>query len=273
MTAEFMTTREQLIPNVKECRRPLERGTAAVCMDDRDILKPALVPNRLADVLVTDEKETGPQMPGASAGVLVAIAQSSLDEVELKYEELYDITQLAHDQAGFGMGVHMDNHHDEIEDTELSANIIDALDNPEAAELPGCGYAGMVVAENNPLNLKPRVHQFFRSIKLVPQMVASGAKLVALAGHHKKPENGALAIINTEAGTTLDHAKLKQKGIRVYGYDPDAAQKILSAAVEVLQQKGYSQWANNLAEQGMQTLNTQHSIAAKALTGSEPVEI
>ncbi len=265
----------EIVEIAKRCRRPIKKGSISVCIDDRlahKFTKP-IPTEQLQEVFVTSESESGPQIPGASAGVLVAVAECAPDEKSLDFDELNTITREAHVRAGFALGVHMDNHHDEVSDDKIFEMVERALEDPDNTDLPGCGYAGMLVNPENPLNLSARTHKFVRSLKLVPRMLAAGSRLVELEGHHAEPDNGALAIINNQEGTTLDHDALKAAGVKVYGFDPRAVEKIMNEAVEVLEARGETDWAENVRNKGAQVVTQHQRIAAVALTGREPVEI
>jgi hypothetical protein len=266
---------ENLKKVASECRRELPKGTAAVCMDDRlSHTFTESIPEHLKDILITEEKDSGPQFPGGSAGILVVLAETAPEDKDLSFDELYEFTELAHEAADFKMAVHMDNHHDEIPDQEIFEMIDSTLSNPENTELPGCGYAGMLAAEGNPLGLNDRSYAFFNKIKLVPMMVAKGSKLVELEGHHSDPEKeGSLAISNMMPGTTLDHDKLKEKGVKIYGHDPLVADEILLKAADILEERGETNWANSVRREGSRVERNHHRIAAIKLTGSEPIEI
>lgn len=266
---------ERTIQVAKESLRTLEKNTVVVCIDDRfahQFGQPT--PDSLREVFVTEEKDSGPQMPGGSAGILAVIAETSPEDRELNFDELWDVTLKAHERVGYKLGVHMDNHHDETSDGEIFEMVSGAISDPNAVSLPGCGYAAMLASEENPLDLSPKGHEFFKNANLIPTMVSRGSKLVELEGHHSNPDNeGALAISNMRPGTTLDHEKLKREGVKVYGHDPLVADELIVAAAEMLEQNGEKEWADNLRSKGSQIERSHHRIAAVKLTHREPVEI
>lgn len=253
---------------------PPPPDSCVTCIDDRPILNLKRIPDSYRDILILDESQFGPQIPGGSIGILVVLAELAPPQKKLSFDELYDLAKEAHNQAGFEMGIHIDDHHGEYKEVEILNNIASAVSNPSEAELAGCGYARMLTEESNPLSLSERSRIFFNSINILSMMVSKGAKVVVLTGNHANPDNNeAFAISNLKEGTILNRAKLRKEGVKIYGHDPIYAQKILHEAVEILRKLGEIEWANKLEAEGANLEKKHHQIAIKILTGKDPVEI
>ncbi len=253
---------------------PPPPSSCVTCIDDRYLLELAEIPDNYHDILILDESQFGPQIPGGSIGILVVLAELAPAEKKLSFDELYELAKKAHNQAGFEMGIHIDDDHGEDKEVEILNKIASAVSNPSETKLAGCGYARMLTEESNPLSLSERSRDLFNSINILSMMVSKGAKVAVLSGSHANPDNDeAFAISNLKQGTILNRAKLKGEGVKVYGHDPLYAQKILQEAVKILREQEEIEWADNLDTKGANLEKTHHRIAIRILTGKEPVEI
>ena len=270
-----------------ECRREFVPGNCSGCMDDRELLEEFAdsdgnkieIPTTLSEVIVTSEKELGVQMPGGALLKMVVLVQHAPENEKLidqpdTFEELYRINEEAHKRAQVKPGVHMDNNHGGLEAEVALAVAASALEDPDNTDLLGCGYGAMLRLDTNPLELNRRASKFFKENNSVPKMVYLGSKLAELAGHHANQKSGeAFAIMNTKPNTTLDHKKLKEKGLKVYNYDTGKSDEVTMHLVDVLNEMGKTEWANNIEENGIAMEREHYRKASLALAGMEPVAI
>lgn len=261
---------------VAENRKELVHGTYVSCIDDRFLHSlNGSTPESLKSVLINEEQNLGPQIPGGSVGILTVLVETSPEGVQIDdFDKLYSRVSKAHERAGFKVGVHMDNDHGHLDDNQIVELVQNALETPESAKLPGCGYVAMLCMDSNPLELKSRTLEFFKRTNVVTMMVARGAGLAELEGYHANQKSGeAFAISNMRPGTTLNHKALEEKGLKIYGHDPLVADEIIQKLVEVLREEGEDVWAGSLARDGATIERKHHLIAARALSGMDPVEI
>lgn len=261
---------------ITESKKDLLPGTFDCCIDDRFLHKfEGEIPEDLKEVIIETESQLGMQVPGGTLEFMAILAETATDGDEFDFDKLFDILKETHELAGFKMGVHMDNDHDELSDEEIFTLLRNAIKDPQAVPLKGCGFGAFLSMDQNPLSLKERSLSFFKSINVISMMVSRGVRIAELAGHHaNQKDNEALAVTNKTPGTTLDQGKLAQMGIKVYGHDEDAIDNMIEIMAQVVEVKGDSAWAENIRRDGVKIERAHHLAAIRALTGmDEPVEI
>jgi len=199
----------------KECLIP--RGKFPRCIDDRPSM--GIEDGELG--ILSDEDFNGPQFLGGSLGVFALVAESMPEDQPLEFEAIFSETQRLHKEAGLEMAVHLDNHHDHLTESEVKENVrkTKTAKLGDASVVPGCGFAGLLSREDNPLGLSPRVHAFFRANpNVVDMLIQRGAKATVLKDNHAPIEN-AHAVENMNPDVTLDTNKAKQIGVMSYGHD------------------------------------------------------
>lgn len=215
-----------------ECMQ--EMGNVPCCIDDRDLLN---LPegHAMGDFLVARPEFNGPQFLGGSLGVFALVAEWLTSQGhELTFDAIYNKTLELHQAVGLQLGVHMDDHHGEWTAeklAELLAHVkVGKLGEPSL--IPGCGFAGLLSREDNPLQLSPEVHNFFKANpNIVDEMVRRGAKLSILAQNHA-PKAQAMAVENFDPTKTVDTSKALAAGVQTYNHDTGKLSELLTPLMD-----------------------------------------
>ncbi len=204
-------------------------GRIPRCIDDRVRWQGEL---NLENV-VSREEFNGPQFLGGSLGIfaLLVEARARMNENngEINFEEIWGETVRMHDEQGLIIGVHMDDHHGEIKGEDIEARLVKVKRGKlgEVSVIPGCGFAGLLSREDNPLGLSDKAHDFFRkNPNVVDEMVRQGAKLSILTGDHA-PKKHAHAVENMDSKTTVNTEKAIGLGVQTYNHDTGKLQEVL----------------------------------------------
>lgn len=276
MTVEASTTPmnpNEVAQKAGERRERLSEGAPVLCIDDRYTRSLKNVPDDLASVLIDSGVNSGPQVPGSSSEFIVLLAETAPEDVDLNMDQLFEIADEAHKREKISIAVHADDHHGHMTDDQIFDLLRRAKNDPTALDIPGCGAEGIITGEDNGFNLV-RSSEFFRGRHLTSEMVARGARIMFLADNHADADKGeALAVTNLDSDTVFDRKGLEEAGIKVYGHTPAIAGRVVDRMAEVLSEKGQTKWADNLTKNGKRLEREHYQIAAKKLTGREPVEI
>lgn len=147
---------------------------------------------------IEDIKELGPQMLGGSIlPVLIkAIANNEIFDEKFLRENLRILKT-----AGFGLGVHTDDHHE-----------------------CGCGLAAnlelivKVAHEQKDLKYAPEKIAI-KGVELLKAAVSEGAEMSVLSGNHGEVK----CFVNTKENTTFDTALANERGYQAFNLDLWAA--------------------------------------------------
>jgi len=215
---------EQLAKEAKEFVGRIPR-----CIDDRVRWSGDLN----LDNIVLGEEFNGPQFLGGSLGIfaLLVEARARMDEHngEINFEEIWRETVRMHEDQGLMIGVHMDDHHGEIKGEDIEAKLVEVNKGRlgEKSVIPGCGFAGLLSREDNPLGLSDKAHEFFRqNPNVVDEMVRREAKLSILTGDHATKKH-AHAVENMDSKTTVNTEKAIELGVQTYNHDTGKLQEVL----------------------------------------------
>lgn len=250
----------QIISN--ECLQPI--GNIPRCIDDRDLLNNDEEVS-MPESVMKRENFNGPQFLGASLGAFALVAEQMVAEKpdeELVFDAIYDQVSTLHEQAGLELGVHMDDHHGHMTGEDLTKVLEEVMAGKlgDASVIPGCGFAGLLSNEANPLGLSPKVSEFFKKYpNIVDEFYRRGAKLSILANNHAPKEN-AMAVENLREGVTVDTQKALNEGAQTYNHDTVVLQKVFAPLGES---------TSAVMEMNRRWLKTTTNI----LAGMDPVEL
>lgn len=256
------TEQSARLDKVKECLIPV--GVIPRCIDDRaSIVFPE---GSLPEYVVKPEEANGPQFLGGSVGIFALVVEHfAVNEKEFDFNTIFNITSAIHEEQGWQLGVHMDNHHGEWDGQELTVKL-EAIQTGKLGNgsiIPGCGFAGLLSHKDNPLGLSEKAHAFFvANPNIVDEFVRRGAKLSILTGDHA-PKPNAFAVENMDSGNTLDTAKAIKEGAQSYSHDTGSLQNAMGyfeekVVVEILgtNNKWLAATTNILAGMDPKTLPT-----------------
>jgi hypothetical protein len=238
-------------------------GTIPRCIDDREIyIDPVLY---TLHSITPPEDFNGPQWLGGSLAPLALALETTPGEARVNFGETLDMVKSAHDSLGLELGIHMDDHHGEM----TAQEIVDVVQN--GADLHGCGFAGLLVSDENPLKLKDRTREALSSASLTRTLVAKGSKISVLRGDHS-PIGQVTAIENYSPNLTLNQSRAHSLGSPSYNHDTAKLNEMLGALAWQASRIS-PQWAENLQAQGAQINETWLKTTTMILAGKNPVPI
>ncbi len=251
----------------EEGMRNLNKNHPLRCVDDRAILE-GIDYDSLPDFVVKPEESAGAQMLGGSYSIFDIALELLPEDIDPEFDVLYDLTEKSHKDAGYVMGIHMDNQHDELDENAV-IELLEKAKVENETDIPGCGYNGLVHSSENPLELSERSVNFHNKYpNRAALFIQKGVKTAILGGHHAPKEN-ALAIINTKMEQTLDTRKAIDLGQPAYNHDKPAFEEILNSLSDNAN-KIDPRWGENIREKGNDLYMKWYGIVANKLAGMDP---
>lgn len=246
-------------------------GNIPVCVDDREPVDMANL--GLEGVFVSPEQaDIGPKFLGGSLIALPILAVTVPENEVLDSESMINFLFAASEKVGFEVGVHMDNHHDELELQEIVTTVEKIMGGNVEIEIPGCGFWGAVNSPENILGLNSKAVQFFKdNPRLLQRVVQKGGRLAVLEGHHASKDNGqAWAVRNRDGNVTVSRKKIREQGqVAPYAHDDAPLGKYLEALACVVGEAGKPEWAENIRSQGLELNEVWLKKVSLMLLGKE----
>lgn len=249
----------------------VEVGNIAVCVDDRVPID--MSEFGLNDVFVSPEQaEIGPKFLAGAAIALPLLVETAPEDQDLDAEEILDYMFEASHEVGIEVGVHMDNHHDELGLKEIADIVKRILQGDIEVDISGCGFWGAVNSPENPLRFNDRSVKFFKeNPRLLQMIIRKGGRLSVLGGHHaSKDEGQAWAVRNRDISKTVSRKMIREQGrIAPYAHDDALVDKYFEALANVVEKAGKQKWAKNIRENGHNLNEEWLKVAANLLVGKD----
>jgi len=260
---------EKIAMIFKESMKPLNKNHPLRCIDDR-LLAQTLDYKNLPDFVVKSEETDGPQILGGSYSIFDLALELAPKNIEVSFDLVYDLTQKAHTDSGYVMGIHMDNHHDEMDKGKIE-ELLSRVTEKEEVKISGCGYDSLVRSDDNPLDLSEKSVAFHKKYpNRAALFIKRGARLSILGGHHA-PKEKALAVINTRTNETLDAPRAHKLDQPIYNHDQKPFEEILNA-LSIDAAKIDPEWGKNIRVNGNNLYMKWYTIVANKLAGMTPIQ-
>lgn len=251
----------------KESLKPINKDDPSRCIDDR-LPDENLDYGNLPEFIIRPENASGPQMLGGSYSIFDIALDTVPEDIEPDFDQVFDLTKKAHTDAGYVMGIHIDNHHNEMEEGEILEIFEKAL--MEVIDIPGCGYDKFVHSEENPLGFSDKSTRFHRKYPHRAAMfIQRGVKVAVLGGQHADKKD-ALAVINNEEDMTLNSQKAHRLGQPAYSHDQKPFDEIITALADNAD-KIDLRWGENIRNKGNERYMEWYKIIGNELAGMTPV--
>jgi hypothetical protein len=223
----------------------------------------------LPEFVVRPEETDGPQMLGGSYSIFDIALELAPEGMKTDFDLIYGLTEKAHLDAGYVMGIHMDNHHDEMSDDEI-ISLLNKISEKDDTQVLGCGYDALVHAEDNPLELSEGSVVFHqRYPNRAVQFIRRGTRLSILGGQHASKDR-VLAVVNSHAGETLDANKAHKLSQPAYSHDQKPFEELLNALSNNAG-KIDPEWGKNIREKGNELYMKWYGVVGNRLAGMTPV--
>lgn len=246
-------------------------GSIAVCVDDRRPVD--MTQFDLDQVFVRPEQaDIGPKFLAGSAIAVPLLVETAPEDQDLNTEEILGYMFEASCELGMEVGIHMDNHHDEMELSQIAALVKRILQGDVNVDISGCGFWGAVNSSENLLGFSARGVKFFKDNPRIFQMIIRmGGRLSVLGGHHASKESGqAWAVRNREKDKTVSREKIRQQGrVAPYAHDDALLSDYFEALANAVGKAGKQQWAENIRQHGNDLNEAWLQVAAGLLVGKE----